>query len=79
MQDEMTITVIAAGFDIDDDASEAGEKASTEEPIQVDNPLIQDVKVSGGKPSAPVQPQAQPRSSAMDDDLTAIFNILDRH
>ena len=69
MQDEMTITVIAAGFDIEDS------KEQTEEPITVDNPLIDDVKVSGGQGTA--AQQSKQHSSDLDD-FTAIFNILDR-
>lgn len=79
MQDEMTITVIAAGFDIEDEKKEeVVEEAPVEEPIPVDNPLVKDVKVSGSRPAAPVQ-QPKPKSNMIDDDLTAIFNILDRH
>ena len=69
MQDEMTITVIAAGFDIEDPDAPV-----QEEPIPVDNPLVKDVKVSGAQNAAPAQPQTPP----VDDDLMAIFNILDR-
>ena len=76
MQDEMTITVIAAGFDMEDPDAPKAE----EEPIPVDNPLIQDVKSSGS--AAPQQAaQAQPKpqqDSGVDPDLMAIFNILDR-
>ena len=92
MQDEMVITVIAAGFDmVDPDAPEEEEApeeeaAPAEEPIPVDNPLVDDVKVSGSTPnSAPAQPAAAPKQEApqqqskpVDDDLMAIFNILDR-
>ena len=92
MQDEMVITVIAAGFDmVDPDAPEEEEApeeeaAPAEEPIPVDNPLVDDVKVSGSTPNpAPAQPAAAPKREApqqqskpVDDDLMAIFNILDR-
>ena len=87
MQDEMVITVIAAGFDmVDPDAPEEEEAAPAEEPIPVDNPLVNDVKVSGSTPNpAPAQPAAAPKQEApqqqskpVDDDLMAIFNILDR-
>ena len=92
MQDEMVITVIAAGFDmVDPDAPEEEEApeeeaAPAEEPIPVDNPLVDDVKVSGSTPNpAPAQPTAAPKQEApqqqskpVDDDLIAIFNILDR-
>ena len=92
MQDEMVITVIAAGFDmVDPDAPEEEEApeegaAPAEEPIPVDNPLVDDVKVSGSTPNpAPAQPAAAPKQEApqqqskpVDDDLMAIFNILDR-
>ena len=87
MQDEMVITVIAAGFDmVDPDAPEEEEApeeeaAPAEEPIPVDNPLVDDVKVSGSTPNpAPAQPAAAPKqqSKPVDDDLMAIFNILDR-
>ena len=88
MQDEMVITVIAAGFDMVDPEEEAPEEeaAPAEEPIPVDNPLVDDVKVSGSTPNpAPAQPAAAPKQEApqqqskpVDDDLMAIFNILDR-
>ena len=64
----------------------ATEAAPAEEPIPVDNPLVDDVKVSGSTPNpAPAQPAAAPKQEApqqqskpVDDDLMAIFNILDR-
>ena len=59
----------------------ATEAAPAEEPIPVDNPLVDDVKVSGSTPNpAPAQPAAAPKqqSKPVDDDLMAIFNILDR-
>jgi cell division protein FtsZ len=72
MQDEMTITVIAAGFeDLDsEDAEATGEAASAEaaegdDVIQIDNPLIDGLGLGGTKPS-----------SNQDDDLEAIFKML---
>ena len=73
MQDEMTITVIAAGFDEEPDESEeaAAEEAAAPE-----------------EPEAQPQPQPQPQQTqaaanggkkpADPDDLMAIFEILDR-
>ena len=66
MQDEMTITVIAAGFDMHD--PDALEEEEEEEPIQVDNPLVDDVKVSGRSAVEPAkQPQPKTTQSDMDD------------
>ena len=72
MQDEMTITVIAAGFD-DDTAPVADapiEEAPEEEIIPIDNPLI-----DGFGYGAPQQRPAQP-SSSQDYDLDDIFKML---
>ena len=76
MQDEMTITVIAAGFDEETDDSEeaeepaAGEAAAPEEPEAQPQPQPQpqqtQAAANGGK--KPADP----------DDLMAIFEILDR-
>ena len=80
MQDEMVITVIAAGFDMVDPDAPA-EEETAEEPIPVDNPLVNDVKVSGNatqNANASAQTAQPQQSQPVDDDLMAIFNILDR-
>ena len=72
MQDEMTITVIAAGFD-DDSAPVADapiEESPEEEIIPIDNPLI-----DGFGYGTPQQRPAQP-SSSQDYDLDDIFKML---
>jgi cell division protein FtsZ len=72
MQDEMTITVIAAGFD-DDSAPVADapiEESPEEEIIPIDNPLI-----DGFGYGTPQQKPAQP-SSSQDYDLDDIFKML---
>lgn len=76
MQDEMTITVIAAGFDEEPDESEEAEESAAEEAAAPE------------KPEAQPQPQPQPQQTqaaanggkkpADPDDLMAIFEILDR-
>lgn len=69
MQDEMTITVIAAGFEEDEIISEAGEDASAEEEvIQIDNPLIDGLGLGGSTSKAP--------STSQDYDLDDIFKML---
>ena len=78
MQDEMTITVIAAGFDDMDAANDAAvEGASVENPedeiIPIDNPLIDGLGF--GAPSAPSAP-AKPAASNQDYDLDDIFKML---
>ena len=75
MEDEMTITVIAAGFDDMDAANDAAvEGAPIENPeediIPIDNPLI-----DGFGYGAPQQRPAQP-SSSQDYDLDDIFKML---
>ena len=74
MQDEMTITVIAAGFDDMDAANDAAvEGAAIENPeediIPIDNPLIDGLGF--GAPSAP-----KPAASNQDYDLDDIFKML---
>ena len=72
MQDEMTITVIAAGFD-DEDApapSTIEESNPEEDVIPIDNPLIDEFGFGGN--SAP----AKPASSSQDYDLDDIFKML---
>ncbi len=64
MQDEMTITVIAAGFDEDSAPAEEAE-ASSDEVIQIDNPLIDGLGLGDVR-----------TSSSQDDDLEAIFKML---
>lgn len=70
MQDEMRITVIAAGF---------GEPKSV---IPIDNPLIDDTPVSQSVPKSTMKPSMsqQLKSTGLagdEDDLDAIFKILD--
>ncbi|MBR4626197.1 MAG: cell division protein FtsZ [Ruminococcus sp.] len=51
MQDEMTITVIAAGYDIDGQQSQSndlGAAAPADSVIQIDNPLIDGLGLGGG-------------------------------
>ncbi len=67
MQDEMTITVIAAGFD-DPDApadEKADEETSEENVIKIDNPLIGDIGAA-----------EQPKKAEPDYDLDDILKIL---
>ena len=76
MQDEMTITVIAAGFDEESDEAEEAEEPAAEEAAAPE------------EPEAQPQPQPQPQQTqaasnggkkpADPDDLMAIFEILDR-
>ena len=74
MQDEMTITVIAAGFDEETDNSEEAEEPAAEEAAAPEEPEVQP------------QPQPQQTQAAANggkkpadpDDLMAIFEILDR-
>lgn len=76
MQDEMTITVIAAGFDEETGDSEEAEESAAEEAAAPE------------EPEAQPQPQPQPQQTqaaanggkkpADPDDLMAIFEILDR-
>lgn len=69
MQDEMTITVIAAGFEDEDSLPEAGEDASAEEDvIQIDNPLIDGLGLSGNS--------SKSTSANQDYDLDDIFKML---
>ena len=74
MKDEMTITVIAAGFDEETDDSEEAEEPAAEEAAAPE------------EPEAQPQPQPQQTQAAANggkkpadpDDLMAIFEILDR-
>ncbi|MCR5707487.1 MAG: cell division protein FtsZ [Ruminococcus sp.] len=72
MQDEMTITVIAAGFeDSDAPAAEeapAAEGSELDNIIQIDNPLIDGLGLGGNDP--------KPVSSSTDYDLDDILKIL---
>ncbi|SEK81492.1 cell division protein FtsZ [Ruminococcus sp. YRD2003] len=72
MQDEMTITVIAAGFeDPDAPAAEeapAAEGSDLDNIIQIDNPLIDGLGLGGNDP--------KPVSSSTDYDLDDILKIL---
>ncbi|HBB71372.1 MAG TPA: cell division protein FtsZ [Ruminococcus sp.] len=71
MQDEMTITVIAAGFDEDDSASDNGYGSVTnaddeEDIIPIDNPLIDGLGLD----------HASKNTSNTDTDLDEIFRML---
>jgi len=71
MQDEMTITVIAAGFDDSDmpaDAVPAEGGSELDDIIQIDNPLIDGLGLGGNDP--------KPVSSNTDYDLDDILKIL---
>ncbi|MDO4864261.1 MAG: cell division protein FtsZ [Ruminococcus sp.] len=71
MQDEMTITVIAAGFDDSDmPAADTAEEGGSEldDIIQIDNPLIDGLGLGGNDP--------KPVSSSTDYDLDDILKIL---
>ena len=76
MQDEMTITVIAAGFDDMDSANDAAVAAADsveshdDDIIPIDNPLIDGLGF-GAPSSAP-----RPASSNQDYDLDDIFKML---
>ncbi|MCQ2490118.1 MAG: cell division protein FtsZ [Ruminococcus sp.] len=72
MQDEMTITVIAAGFDdtdmpVDDTLGEEG-ASELDDIIQIDNPLIDGLGLGASDP--------KPVSSSTDYDLDDILKIL---
>ncbi len=69
MQDEMTITVIAAGFEDPEEEAAAEEAAPAEENvIPINNPLIDGLGLGSSSP--------KPGSSSTDDDLEAIFKML---
>ncbi len=75
MNDEMIITVIAAGYE--DDVPAAEERKMEEEIISIRNPLVD------GFPTAEPQKASGARSTTIptlddDDDLTEIFKILDK-
>ena len=80
MQDEMTITVIAAGFDEETDDSEEAEEPAAEGAAAPEEPEAQP------QPQPQPQPQHQQTQAAANggkkpadpDDLMAIFEILDR-
>lgn len=72
MQDEMTITVIAAGFGEDDGAVAADDldlSAPTDDVIQIDNPLIDGLGLGGSA-------AAKAPASNQDYDLDDIFKML---
>ena len=72
MQDEMTITVIAAGFGEDDGdvaADDLGLSAPTDDVIQIDNPLIDGLGLGGSA-------AAKAPASNQDYDLDDIFKML---
>ncbi|MCM1007675.1 MAG: cell division protein FtsZ [Ruminococcus flavefaciens] len=70
MQDEMMITVIAAGFEDESESSTASssDASSDEDVIQIDNPLIDGLGLGDSTPKAPV--------STPDYDLDDIFKML---
>ncbi len=69
MSDEMTITVIAAGFDDEDVLPTAADEAPAEEDIiQIDNPLIDGLGLGGST--------SKQTSSSQDYDLDDIFKML---
>lgn len=70
MQDEMTITVIAAGFDDPDAPAEEEETPAEEDVIQIDNPLIEGLGINEQNAAA-----RQPQTS-QDYDLDDILKIL---
>lgn len=73
LQDEMYITVIAAGFDDPDSPSETLPTDTPEDQvIQIDNPLIDELGLGG----AGTSPKAQPQQSSQDYDLDDIFKML---
>ncbi|MBR6761106.1 MAG: cell division protein FtsZ [Oscillospiraceae bacterium] len=78
MNDEMTITVIAAGYD-DTDTSVAEPSGMVEEIISINNPLVDGFpSVDPKKPAASAsRPGSIPRLDD-DDDLSEIFKILDK-
>ena len=69
MQDEMTITVIAAGYDIDDNSSDDSITSADDSVIQIDNPLIDGLGI-GDSGASKQQQQNQ------DYDLDDIFKML---
>ena len=74
LQDEMYITVIAAGFDDPDAPSEVLPTDTPEDQvIQIDNPLIDELGLGGGVGAAP---KSQPQPSSQDYDLDDIFKML---
>ena len=70
MQDEMTITVIAAGFG-DDDNAQVADATADQPAVQQDAPRMQQNQ------SAPQQTRRNPQP-VQDDDMDAIFQILNR-
>lgn len=70
MQDEMMITVIAAGFEDESESSvdSASDASSDEDVIQIDNPLIDGLGLGDSAPKAP--------ASTPDYDLDDIFKML---
>ena len=70
MQDEMTITVIAAGVG-DDDNAQAADATADQPAVQQDAPRMQQNQ------SAPQQTRRNPQP-VQDDDMDAIFQILNR-
>ena len=78
LSDEMVITVIAAGYDTDDEKA----AAPAEEPIAIGNPLVEGFPAA--EPRRPAAPSAKPQQRSAiptlddDDDLSEIFKILDK-
>ncbi len=89
MHDEMTITVIATGFNDPDPVPEKEETPAEEAPVVVESPKVAEVQVSAPAPEAapapapaPVQKQAAPetvqrRPLLNEDEWDDIFKILD--
>ena len=68
MQDEMMITVIAAGFEDESDSSADSASDASDDVIQIDNPLIDGLGLGDSAPKAP--------ASTPDYDLDDIFKML---
>ncbi len=78
MNDEMTITVIAAGYD-DADAPVAEPSGMVEEIISINNPLVDGFpSVDPKKPAASASRAGSIPRLDDDDDLSEIFKILDK-
>lgn len=70
MQDEMTITVIAAGFDDPDGMPSTASASVEDDVIKIDNPLIDSLGI-GSNSNTPSKP-----ASSSDYDLDDILKIL---
>jgi cell division protein FtsZ len=77
LSDEMVITVIAAGYDTDEDKA----AKPAEEPIAIGNPLVEGFPAAEPRRPAAQTSKPQQRSAIPtldDDDLSEIFKILDK-